>query len=202
MLDIGQKYAAGMGGFPSMEPVATPRAVQQARDIGIPGFGDAAGAAPCPDSSSGERIGAAAGPPMSPEEYQRQLAQAGRPRSTGQVQVARPYRRHKARSSRTTTGAPAGDGANPVPRALARGRAGGDRHDRGRRSIGNLDRRPGPQAATHGGRAALQTAYPPYNRHPTLSGRRASRRARRALHGPARQPPDACPTRARTPACS
>jgi hypothetical protein len=56
MLDIGQKYASGMGGFPSMEAVPAPRAVQQARDMGLPGFGAAAPPPP----------GGPAGPPAGP----------------------------------------------------------------------------------------------------------------------------------------
>ena len=47
LMDLGQRYAQGMGGFPSMQSIAPPPALQQAASMNLPGFGpEAAGAPP------------------------------------------------------------------------------------------------------------------------------------------------------------
>ncbi len=57
MMDMGQKYAAGMGGFPSMAPIGLPPALQQARGMSLPGFGE--GGAPGGPPPGGPPPGAA-----------------------------------------------------------------------------------------------------------------------------------------------
>ena len=59
LLDIGQRYAAGMGGFPSMQAPAIPPALQQAASVGLPGFGPGASMPP----GAGPTGPAGGGPP-------------------------------------------------------------------------------------------------------------------------------------------
>lgn len=57
LLGIGQQYARGMGGLPEMGEIRMPRALEQARDVGLPGMPAGPGpAAPLPPS----------GPPAAP----------------------------------------------------------------------------------------------------------------------------------------
>jgi hypothetical protein len=72
LMNIGQRYAEGMGGFRESPEVALPPALQQARGIGIPGYG-AAGAPPGPPGAQASPDQAAA----AGAEAQRQQQQAG-----------------------------------------------------------------------------------------------------------------------------
>lgn len=53
LMDMGQRYAGGMGGFPSMAPTPLPPALQQAASMNLPGFGpELAGGPPAPSMTS------------------------------------------------------------------------------------------------------------------------------------------------------
>jgi hypothetical protein len=53
LMDLGQRYAQGMGGFPSMQSTPLPPALQQAASMNLPGFGpEAAGAPPAAGGQS------------------------------------------------------------------------------------------------------------------------------------------------------
>jgi hypothetical protein len=54
LMDMGQRYAAGMGGLPSMERTPLPPALQQAAGVGLPGF-------PMPGAPQGSPEGAVSG---------------------------------------------------------------------------------------------------------------------------------------------
>jgi hypothetical protein len=51
LMDLGQRYAQGMGGFPSMQSIAPPPALQQAAGMNLPGFGPEASGAPPPTAA-------------------------------------------------------------------------------------------------------------------------------------------------------
>jgi hypothetical protein len=55
LMDMGQRYAAGMGGLPSMERTPLPPALQQAAGVGLPGF-------PMPGAPQGSPEGSGPGP--------------------------------------------------------------------------------------------------------------------------------------------
>lgn len=61
LMDMGQRYAQGMGGFPSMQNIPPPPALQQAASMNLPGFGPGAGAAP-PAAGGPPPPGPAGGP--------------------------------------------------------------------------------------------------------------------------------------------
>src|SRR4030095_16953194 len=63
LMDLGQRYAQGMGGFPSMQNTPLPPAVQQAASMNLPGFGtEGAGPSPGPGPAA-PAPGAPAGGP-------------------------------------------------------------------------------------------------------------------------------------------
>jgi hypothetical protein len=53
LMNMGQRYAEGMGGFRESPEIALPAALQQARGMGIPGFGDTGGPPGPPGAAPG-----------------------------------------------------------------------------------------------------------------------------------------------------